>query len=135
MGNNIKKCFVFFVAMFVFLTGCASTENNNEQPVDSSESSYSTQNEAYDAIEIEPGETKYFVTINISQSHFTLDLGQHIKDAMNDINIEIMVDKDYYDSFEIGDSINDDFRWGSFITSGSLGNWDITISDKHEVTG
>lgn len=135
MGNNIKKCFVFFVAMFVFLTGCASTENYNEESVGSSESSCSSQNEAYDAIEIEPGETKYFVTINISQSHFTLDLGQHLKDAMNDINIEIMVDKDYYDSFEVGDSINDDFRWGSFITSGSLGNWDITISDKHEVTG
>lgn len=134
MGNNIKKCFVFFVAMFVFLTGCASTENNNEQSVGSSDSS-SSQNEAYNAIEIEPGETKYFVTINISQSHFTLDLGQHLKDAMNDINIEIMVDKDYYDSFEVGDSINDDFRWGSFITSGSLGNWDITISDKREVTG
>lgn len=135
MKNNIKKCFVFFVAMFVFLTGCASTESYNEEPVDSSDSSYSTQNESYEAIEIEPGETKYFVTINISQSHFTLDLGQHLKDAMNDINIEIMVDKDYYDSFEVGDSINDDFRWGSFITSGSLGNWDITISDKHEVAG
>ena len=65
MKNNIKKCFVFFVVMFVFLAGCASTESYNEEPVDSSNSSYSTQNESYDTIDIEPGETKYFVTINI----------------------------------------------------------------------
>lgn len=85
-------------------------------------------------IEIAPGETKYFITLNISQSHFTLDLKQHFKDAMNDVDIEVMVDKDYYDSFEIGDSVNDDFRWGSFISSGSIGNWDITVSNKREVT-
>lgn len=86
-------------------------------------------------IQIDPGETKYFVTLNISQSHFTFDLSEHFKDELNDIDIEIMVDKDYYDSFEVGDSVNDDFRWGSFLSSGSIGNWDITVCDKREVTG
>lgn len=119
-----------FIAMCI-LSGCSSTSDYVESdviqetpvPVQTSE------------IEIEPGETKYFITLNISQSHFTLDLKQHFKDAMNDVDIEVMVDKDYYDSFEIGDSVNDDFRWGSFISSGSIGNWDITVSDKREVTG
>lgn len=119
-----------FISMCI-LSGCSSTSDYVESdviqetpvPVQTSE------------IEIAPGETKYFITLNISQSHFTLDLKQHFKDAMNDVDIEIMVDKDYYDSFEIGDSVNDDFRWGSFISSGSIGNWDITVSNKREVTG
>lgn len=118
-----------FITMCIF-SGCSSTSDYVESdviqetpvPVKTSE------------IEIAPGETKYFITLNISQSHFTLDLKQHFKDAMNDVDIEIMVDKDYYDSFEIGDSVNDDFRWGSFISSGSIGNWDITVSNKREVT-
>ena len=81
-------------------------------------------------IKVENGTAKYVVTFNISQSHFTLDLSQHFKDAMNDITIQIPVDKEYYDSVEVGDTINDDFRMGSFIFAGSFGNWDITVEDK-----
>lgn len=119
-----------FIAMCI-LSGCSSTSDYVESDV-IQETPVSAQTSE---IEIEPGETKYFITLNISQSHFTLDLKQHFKDAMNDVDIEVMVDKDYYDSFEIGDSVNDDFRWGSFISSGSIGNWDITVSNKREVTG
>lgn len=119
-----------FIAMCI-LSGCSSTSDYVESDV-IQETPVPAQTSE---IEIEPGETKYFITLNISQSHFTLDLKQHFKDAMNDVDIEIMVDKDYYDSFEIGDSVNDDFRWGSFISSGSIGNWDITVSNKREVTG
>lgn len=119
-----------FVAMCI-LSGCSSTSDYVESDV-IQETPVPAQTSE---IEIEPGETKYFITLNVSQSHFTLDLKQHFKDAMNDVDIEIMVDKDYYDSFEIGDSVNDDFRWGSFISSGSIGNWDITVSNKREVTG
>lgn len=79
---------------------------------------------------IENGTAKYIVTFNIKQSHFTLDLGQHLKDEMNDISIQIPVDKEYYDSVEVGDTIADDFRMGSLIFKGSFGNWDITVEDK-----
>ena len=81
-------------------------------------------------IKVENGTAKYIVTFNISQSHFTLDLSQHFKDAMNDITIQIPVDKEYYDSVEVGDTINDDFRMGSLIFAGSFGNWDIKVKDK-----
>lgn len=81
-------------------------------------------------IKIENGTAKYIVTFNIKQSHFTLDLSQHLKDEMNDISIQILVDKEYYDSVEVGDVIADNFRVGSLIMCGSFGNWDVTVEDK-----
>ena len=81
-------------------------------------------------IKVENGTAKYVVTFNIKQSHFTLDLSEHMKDEMNDISIQIPVDKEYYDSVEVGDTIADDFRMGSLVMKGSFGNWDITVEDK-----
>ena len=81
-------------------------------------------------IKVENGTAKYIVTFNIKQSHFTLDLSEHMKDEMNDISIQIPVDKEYYDSVEVGDTIADDFRMGSLVMKGSFGNWDITVEDK-----
>ena len=128
---NIKKHFIAIAFVFMCLfSGCASANDYAETNVIQEMSSPTPQ-----AYEIEPGETKYFLTLNVAQSHFALSLSQHMKDAMNSVDIEIMVDKDYYDSLEIGDSVNDDFRWGSFISSGSIGSWDITVSNKREVTG
>jgi hypothetical protein len=81
-------------------------------------------------IKIENGTAKYIITLNIKQSHFTLDLSQHLKDEMNDISIQLPVDKEYYDSVKVGDTIADDFRIGSLIMCGSFGNWDVTVEDK-----
>ena len=81
-------------------------------------------------IKVENGTAKYVVTFNIKQSHFTLDLSEHMKDEMNDIFIQIPVDKEYYDSVEVGDTIADDFRMGSLVMKGSFGNWDINVEDK-----
>lgn len=81
-------------------------------------------------IKVENGSAKYVITFNIRQSHFTLDIGQHLKDEMNDISIQIPVDKEYYDSVNVGDTIADDFRMGSFIMKGSFGNWNVTVEDK-----
>jgi hypothetical protein len=81
-------------------------------------------------LKTESGIAKYVITLNIKQTHFTLDIGEHLKDSMNDISIQIPVDKEYYDSVEIGDTIDDSFRMGSFIFKGSFGNWKITVEDK-----
>lgn len=81
-------------------------------------------------MKVESGTAKYVITFNISQSHFTLDLSQHLKDAMNDISIQVPVDKEYYDSVKVGDTIDDSFRMGSFIFKGSFGNWKIIVEDK-----
>lgn len=82
-------------------------------------------------IKVQNDTAKYIVTFNIKQSHFTLDLGQHLKDELNDISIQIPVDKEYYDTIEVGDVIADNFRVGSLIFKGSFGNWDITVEDKY----
>lgn len=76
------------------------------------------------------GTAKYVITFEIKQSHFSLDIGKHLKDAMNAIEIEIPVDKEYFDSVEVGDTINDDFRVGSLVMKGSFGSWDITVKSK-----
>ena len=72
----------------------------------------------------------HVITFEVSQSHLTLDIGTLIKDAMNTTEFEVMVDKRYYDSVEIGQSINSDFRIGSLLMKGSIGSWDIKVADK-----
>lgn len=81
-------------------------------------------------LKVESGTAKYVLTINIKQTHFTLDIREHLKDTMNDISIQIPVDKEYYDCVNVGDTIDDSFRMGSFIFKGSFGSWKITVTDK-----
>lgn len=81
-------------------------------------------------IKEDKGIAKYVVTFEIKQSHFSLDITKHIKDAMNAIEIEIPVDKEYYDNVDVGDTINDDFRVGSLVMKGSFGSWDVTVKGK-----
>ena len=73
---------------------------------------------------------RYIVVIEIKQSHFSLDINKHIKDSINKVEIAIPVDQQFYESVRKGDSLNNDFRIGSLITSGSIGSWDIRIKDK-----
>ena len=73
---------------------------------------------------------KYIMKLNISQTHFTLDISEHLKDSMNDIEIYIETSKDFYDKYNVGDTISDDFRIGSFIFKGSFGSWKIKVADK-----
>jgi hypothetical protein len=72
----------------------------------------------------------YILSIELSQSHFTLDITEHVKDAMNAIEFDIPVDKDFYDEVKIGDEILDDFRMGSFIMNGSFGDWEMEVTHK-----
>ena len=86
-----------------------------------------------DNTKIAEGTAKYIIKLNISQSHFTLDLSEHFKDMMNDIDIYIEVSEDYYNKYNIGDKISDDFRMGSLLFKGSFGNWQIKVADKQIV--
>lgn len=73
---------------------------------------------------------KYILKIHLKQSHFSLDIGKHMKDAMNAIDFELPVDKDFYNSVTVGTKIVDNFRSGSFILYGSIGDWDMSIKGK-----
>lgn len=79
------------------------------------------------------GTAKYIMKINISQSHYTLDISEHLKNSMNDIDIYIEVSEEYYHKYNIGDTIADDFRVGSMIFKGSYGKWKVKVADKQIV--
>lgn len=82
------------------------------------------------AIAVKDGSAIYIVEVKVSQSHFSLDLGDHFKDAMNVTSFEMIVDKRYYDTLTVGQTLNSDFRMGSAIISGSIGSWNIVVSNK-----
>ena len=77
-----------------------------------------------------PIKTKYILKLRLKQSHFSLSIKKHIKDAVNAIEFEIPVDKEYFDSVEKGSEIVDNFRFGSFVLYGSFGDWEMTVKDK-----
>ena len=123
--------------MATMLTGCGDNREYLNAEIDGLKDEISELENQRDLlkseivdIKVENGTAKYIVTFNIKQNHLTLDLSEHMKDEMNDISIQIPVDKDYYDSVNIGDTITDDFRMGSLIMKGSFGNWDITVENK-----
>ena len=134
---------LMLIACFSF-AGCAESEetlNNNidalkkeisvlENEISRLESEKASLQEDVTDLKIETGTAKYIVTFRISQKHFSLDLGDIMKDAMNDVSIQIPVDKEYYDSIEIGDIIDDSFRLGSFVFKGSFGSWNIAVENK-----
>lgn len=78
----------------------------------------------------ENGTAKYVLTLEVKQSHISLDISEYLKDSMNAMEIQIPVDKEYYDSVEVGQNIMDEFRMGSFIYKGTFGNFKVTVTDK-----
>lgn len=142
----MKKIFLIllsFVILFAF-AGCGKSEENlNSEIVDleaeinSLHSEISELQKERDALKeevidahVENGTAKYVVTFNIKQNHYTFDLTEHFKDALNDISITIPVDKEYYESVEVGQKIDNSFRMGSFLFKGSFGSWDVTVESK-----
>ena len=128
---------VLIVMIAITLSGCSKSETVTNEDVAKLESEIAQLEAERDRLneeilntKIDNGLAKYVITFNIKQTHFTLDIGEHLKDAMNDISIEIPVDKEYYDSVEVGDTIDDSFRVGSFIWKGSFGNWKVTVESK-----
>ena len=60
-------------------------------------------------------EPKYIVKFKIKQGTFTLDIFEHAKNEMNSIEIEVPVNRDYYNRLSIGQDITDSFKWGSLV--------------------
>ena len=135
-----KKFATMFLVLVILLTmiGCSSSTSSLDGDVAKLEAEIIQLEKERDSLKeeivsekIENGTAKYIIAFNIKQTHLSLDIGQHLKDSMNDISIEIPVDKEYYDSVEVGDVIDDSFRMGSFIFKGSFGNWKVTVKNKN----
>ena len=73
---------------------------------------------------------KYILKLRLKQAHFSLSIKKHIKDAVNAIDFEMPVDKEFYDSVSNGTEIIDKFRFGSFVLGGSFGDWEMTVKGK-----
>ncbi len=74
---------------------------------------------------------KYFLKLHLKQSRLSLNIKKHIKDAVNSLDFELPVDKDFYDSVSEDTEIIDKFRFGSFILYGNLGDWEMTVKGKY----
>ena len=106
-----------------------NTKNNTISQLDKTITSKNETLEEMD-IYLDGSKPLYVLSIELSQSHFSLDITKHIKDAMNAIEFDIPVDKDFYDEVKVGDEILDDFRMGSFIMNGSFGDWEMEVTHK-----
>lgn len=134
-----NKIFVtlLFIGILLNIMGCARSEESYrseiselEQEIAELKNERDTLKEEVSDIKVENGTAKYVVTFNIKQVHYNLNLEDHLKDSMNDISIQVPVDKEYYESVEIGQVIDDSFRVGSLIMKGSFGSWRVTVEDK-----
>jgi hypothetical protein len=115
------------IILSIFLTSCGG--NNDLEQLKKENAALSAQVQA-----LKSGNTakplKYILKIRLKQAHFSLSIRKHIKDAVNAIDFEIPVDKEFYDSVSKGTEIIDDFRFGSLVLSGSFGDWEMTVKDK-----
>lgn len=136
----MKRVLITIVLASMILCGCSTEAEKNilenqcqelRDEIATLEVEKSNLEDVIIDTKVEKGLEKYIVVLNIKQSHFTLDIATHMKDEMNDLDLPIMVDKEYYDSVEIGTIVDDSFRAGSFWMKGSIGNWKITVKDKY----
>lgn len=75
-------------------------------------------------------EPYYLVTLKIKQSTFTLDIGEHIKNKMNAVEITIAVDKRFYNSVKVGQDISKSFKTGSLLFNGDFSKLKVTVVKK-----
>ncbi|OIN55663.1 hypothetical protein [Arsenicibacter rosenii] len=73
---------------------------------------------------------KYILKLRLKQSSFSLSIKKHIRNAVNALEFELPVDKEFYDSVSEGTEIVDKFRFGSLILYGTLGDWEMTVKGK-----
>ena len=136
MQHCKKAVLIFFILFVLSLAGCSDNSYLEQEKERLSEEIQILENQKAEieaetvSIKEEKGIAKYIITFRVKQSHMPLDFKNNIKDAMNAVTFDVSVDKEYYDSISVGDTINDDFRVGSLILKGSVGNWEITVDDK-----
>jgi hypothetical protein len=76
---------------------------------------------------------RYLVTLQVKESHFTLNLMTHIKDSCNAMELTLPVDKKFFDSVQEGQKIDSSFKTASLIMRGSFGKYVVTVLKKEIV--
>lgn len=75
-------------------------------------------------------EPKYIITLEIKQGTFTLDIGEHIKNNINKVKMDIPVSRDFFDSVYTGTEINKSFKYGSLFFNGDFSELKVKIIGK-----
>jgi len=75
-------------------------------------------------------EPKYIVKFKIKQGTFTLDIFEHVKNSVNSIEIELPVNRDFYNRLSIGQDLTDSFKWGSLIFDGDFSTLHMRVIGK-----
>lgn len=76
------------------------------------------------------GKARYMIRLELSQSHFSLSIKEHLKDHFNKVDFWLPVDREMYESAAVGSELVDKFRVGSMIFAGSYGSWDVKVIEK-----
>lgn len=135
----MKRCTLIMMLLIsvMFFAGCGNTDLEVERSqlqseVEALQAEVDTLKGIRDGL-IQKDDVIYIIELEISQSHFTFDVDELLKDAANKMTIPIQVSEEYYHSVEKGDTLKDEFRVGSFIFKGSIGSWEIKVIDKKTV--
>jgi hypothetical protein len=89
---------------------------------------YQQDIESFKALETE---NICLVTLEIYQSTFTLNIGEHIKNKVNKIKIQLPVDPIFYNDIKIGDDVFDKMKWGSFLFDGDISSLHAKVIEKN----
>jgi len=147
--NKIKFFACIIVLVLIFLSSCQPSDekvNDNRQinkellskksalthDIENQKSVLSELKEEQDFINkiVSLDSPRYILTLELKQSHVSLDLGKHMKDEMNKIQFQMPVDQIFYKSVKVGDNLVDEFRSGSFVMDGSFGSWKMKVIKK-----
>lgn len=78
-----------------------------------------------------PTPCEHQVRLRLSQTHYTLSIGEHLKDRLNAVEFQLPLSCQFADQINVGDDLlTKSFRWGSLVKNGSLGTWNLRVVSK-----
>lgn len=72
----------------------------------------------------------HMIELEFSQFSFTLNISQHVKDAMNAFSIVLPTTEEFYNSVKEGQELGSKFKVASFLINGRIGSRTITVKRK-----
>lgn len=131
----MKKLLLGFTLISILtLGGCMSQDEKENYKIKEETNQLIKQKSELEqeikSLEEDNDKERYIITLRIKQTHFSLDISEHLKDEANKTEIQIPVDKAFYDKVDEGDVLDESFRSGSFWFKSSVGSWEIKVIDK-----
>ena len=122
------KRFVWMALTVLLLTGCADQKPATPQATPN------PQVKAEKSVVSVSRENERYLLVRVKESHFSLDIGKHIKNSMNSVEVILPTSVPFYDEVKVGDNLlkSNGFRVGSLIFSGNFSDYEMTVLRKAE---